>query len=76
MRSTPCTMIRRTSKGSRLLVALTTDPQGDTAQAFLAEARGASPSLTDVPDDVLIDKLIALIANIPQECPGCGKSHG
>ena len=68
-----CPGIHRTVKGDRMLVAMTTNPDGVEAQEFLKSARNVAPSLCHDTDEMAIAKLVKILTQIPRRCSMCGQ---
>lgn len=68
-----CDGIVRTAQGTATLIALATDRENPLAKEFIAKAR-LLPGLATMPEDELVEELMAGIAAIPLVCPKCGES--
>lgn len=71
--SKKCPGVHRTVKGDRMLVAMTTDPDGAVAREFLRSARGVATSLCHDTDEMAIAKLVKMLTQIPRRCSMCGQ---
>ena len=73
-----CSGTIRSPKGNRLLIVLSTDPDGDEAKAFRAQVRATNAgNFATMPDVELTEYLIDMIAKVPATCPECdaGREH-